>query len=143
MKKRIAVIGAGAVGGYLGGHLARTGQDVTLIDPWPEHVRPSPLHVMEFSRTEPSEPNMDIVPIFFPEPGRIIGSRYSRSFTSTCHVVMEKIPLLVPEALASIVPVQSFPRVLPAGEGGVLGGVGRGGAGGAEGEGVCGAGGGG
>jgi 2-dehydropantoate 2-reductase len=38
MGKRIAVIGAGAVGGYLGGHLARTGQDVTLIDPWPEHV---------------------------------------------------------------------------------------------------------
>jgi 2-dehydropantoate 2-reductase len=38
MKKRIAVVGAGAVGGYLGGHLARTGQDVTLIDPWPEHV---------------------------------------------------------------------------------------------------------
>ncbi|NYZ13720.1 2-dehydropantoate 2-reductase [Azospirillum sp. RWY-5-1] len=38
MGKRIAIIGAGAVGGYLGGHLARTGQDVTLIDPWPEHV---------------------------------------------------------------------------------------------------------
>ena len=38
MKKRIAVIGAGAVGGYLGGHLARTGNDVTLIDPWPEHI---------------------------------------------------------------------------------------------------------
>jgi 2-dehydropantoate 2-reductase len=38
MGKRIAVIGAGAVGGYLGGHLARTGHDVTLIDPWPEHI---------------------------------------------------------------------------------------------------------
>lgn len=38
MKKRIAVVGAGAVGGYLGGHLSRTGQDVTLIDPWPEHI---------------------------------------------------------------------------------------------------------
>ena len=38
MGKRIAVVGSGAVGGYLGGHLARTGNDVTLIDPWPEHV---------------------------------------------------------------------------------------------------------
>jgi 2-dehydropantoate 2-reductase len=38
MKKRIAIVGAGAVGCYLGGHLARTGADVTLIDPWPEHV---------------------------------------------------------------------------------------------------------
>jgi 2-dehydropantoate 2-reductase len=36
--KRIAIIGAGAVGGYVGGHLARQGLDVTLLDPWPEHV---------------------------------------------------------------------------------------------------------
>jgi 2-dehydropantoate 2-reductase len=38
MEQRIAVIGAGAVGGYVGGHLARLGHDVALIDPWPEHV---------------------------------------------------------------------------------------------------------
>jgi 2-dehydropantoate 2-reductase len=38
MGRRIAVIGAGAVGGYVGAGLADSGQDVTLIDPWPEHV---------------------------------------------------------------------------------------------------------
>src|SRR5512134_236011 len=38
MGKRIVVIGAGAVGGYVGGHLTRAGHDVTLVDPWPEHV---------------------------------------------------------------------------------------------------------
>jgi 2-dehydropantoate 2-reductase len=38
MAKRIAVVGAGAIGGYTGGHLAHNGFDVTLIDPWPEHV---------------------------------------------------------------------------------------------------------
>lgn len=38
MGQRIAVIGAGAVGGYVGGHMARNGHDVTLIDPWPEHI---------------------------------------------------------------------------------------------------------
>jgi 2-dehydropantoate 2-reductase len=38
MGKRLAFIGAGAVGGYVGGHLARAGEDVTLIDPWPEHI---------------------------------------------------------------------------------------------------------
>src|SRR6516162_1887035 len=38
MDKRIAVIGAGAIGGYTGGHLAHNGFDVTLIVPWPEHV---------------------------------------------------------------------------------------------------------
>jgi len=37
-RKRIAILGAGAVGGYVGGHLARAGEDVCLIDPWPEHV---------------------------------------------------------------------------------------------------------
>jgi 2-dehydropantoate 2-reductase len=38
MTKRIAVIGAGAIGGYTGGQLAHNGFDVTLIDPWPEHI---------------------------------------------------------------------------------------------------------
>jgi 2-dehydropantoate 2-reductase len=31
-------MGAGAVGSYVGGHLARAGEDVTLIDPWPDHI---------------------------------------------------------------------------------------------------------
>jgi len=38
MTKRIAVVGAGAIGGYTGGHLAHNGFDVTLIDPWPAHI---------------------------------------------------------------------------------------------------------
>ena len=38
MGKHIAIIGAGAVGGYVGGHLTRAGEDVTLVDPWAEHV---------------------------------------------------------------------------------------------------------
>lgn len=35
---RIAIVGAGAVGAYVGGHLAREGLDVVLIDAWPAHV---------------------------------------------------------------------------------------------------------
>jgi 2-dehydropantoate 2-reductase len=38
MAKRIAVIGAGAIGGYTGGHLAHNGFDVVLLDPWPLHI---------------------------------------------------------------------------------------------------------
>jgi 2-dehydropantoate 2-reductase len=38
MDKRVAIIGAGAVGGHTGGQMARNGIDVTFIDPWPEHV---------------------------------------------------------------------------------------------------------
>lgn len=35
---RIGVIGAGAIGGYFGGMLARFGHDVVLVDGWPAHV---------------------------------------------------------------------------------------------------------
>ena len=38
MGKRIAVMGTGALGGYVGGYFAHYGQDVTLIDFWPENV---------------------------------------------------------------------------------------------------------
>lgn len=38
MGKRIVIVGAGAVGGYTGAHMAKAGEDVTFIDPWPEHV---------------------------------------------------------------------------------------------------------
>ena len=55
MRPRIAVIGAGAVGGYVGDHLARTGQDVTLIDPWPAHVEAIRAHGLELEGVTPEE----------------------------------------------------------------------------------------
>lgn len=39
MAKRIAFVGSGAIGGYMGAHLVRSGQDVVFIDAWPEHVQ--------------------------------------------------------------------------------------------------------
>ncbi len=38
MGKKIVIVGAGAVGGYTGAHMAQAGEDVTFIDGWPEHV---------------------------------------------------------------------------------------------------------
>ncbi len=38
MGKRIAIVGVGALGGYVGGHLARAGHDVVLIDFWPANI---------------------------------------------------------------------------------------------------------
>ena len=35
---RIIIVGAGAVGAYVGGYLARDGADVSLVDGWPAHV---------------------------------------------------------------------------------------------------------
>lgn len=55
MSKRIAVVGAGAIGGYAGAHMTRAGHDVTLIDAWPEHVeamRHSGLHISGMTPAE-------------------------------------------------------------------------------------------
>src|SRR5439155_24335461 len=77
MDKRIVVVGAGAIGGYTGGNLAHNGFDVTLVDPWPEHVetirrdglslegitseesiiaRPKTLHLTELQRLAKERP---------------------------------------------------------------------------------------
>ena len=37
-KWNIAIVGAGALGGHVGGYLTKAGHRITLIDPWPEHV---------------------------------------------------------------------------------------------------------
>jgi len=55
MSKRIVVIGAGAIGGYAGGHMTRAGHDVTLVDPWPEHVEYMRKHGLQLSGMTPEE----------------------------------------------------------------------------------------
>src|SRR3978361_220749 len=55
MAKRIAVIGAGGAGGSAGAHMAAAGHDVTLIDPWPEHVEQMKAHGMEIFGMTPEE----------------------------------------------------------------------------------------
>src|SRR5882724_3913307 len=44
MGRKIAIVGAGAVGGYAGAHMVQAGEDVTFIDPWPEHVERMRAH---------------------------------------------------------------------------------------------------
>lgn len=63
MRPRIAFVGAGAVGGYVGGHLARLGHDVTLIDPWPEHVETIRARGLALSGLEAEENVTVQVPI--------------------------------------------------------------------------------
>jgi 2-dehydropantoate 2-reductase len=62
MRKRIAVVGAGAVGCYLGGHLARAGNDITLIDPWPEHIEAIRAHGLRLSGMTDEETHTVPVP---------------------------------------------------------------------------------
>ena len=48
------MVGVGAVGSYLGGWLSHTGHDVTVIDPWAEHV--AAIRKSGISVTGPHEP---------------------------------------------------------------------------------------
>ena len=49
MGHRIAIVGAGAVGAYAGAHMARDGEDVTFIDPWPANVETMKAHGLKVS----------------------------------------------------------------------------------------------
>ncbi len=53
--KRLAFIGAGALGGYVGGSFAQLGHDVTLIDPWPENVEAIRAKGLELDGVTPQE----------------------------------------------------------------------------------------
>ena len=55
MGKRIVIVGAGAVGGYVGAHLTAGGHDVTMIDPWPAHVEAMKTNGMEIYGMTPQE----------------------------------------------------------------------------------------
>src|SRR6202522_1201468 len=49
MGAKIAIMGTGAVGGYAGAHMAHAGEDVTFIDPWPEHVERMRSHGLKIT----------------------------------------------------------------------------------------------
>lgn len=55
MRKRIAVVGTGALGGYVGGYLAHHGHDVTLIDMWPEQIETIRARGLELDGITPEE----------------------------------------------------------------------------------------
>jgi 2-dehydropantoate 2-reductase len=55
MTKRIVVVGCGALGGYVGGYLARLGHDVTFVDPWPAHVETIRARGLELDGLTPEE----------------------------------------------------------------------------------------
>ncbi len=55
MTKRLAFVGAGALGGYVGGSLAQLGHDVTFIDPWPEQVEAIRAGRLELDGMTPEE----------------------------------------------------------------------------------------
>jgi 2-dehydropantoate 2-reductase len=56
MGKKIVIVGAGAVGGYTGAHMARAGEDVTFVDPWPDHVEEMRRNGLRITHHQGEEP---------------------------------------------------------------------------------------
>jgi 2-dehydropantoate 2-reductase len=52
MRRKIAIIGAGATGGYVGAHMVQANEDVTFIDPWPDHVEHMQKHGLRVSHAK-------------------------------------------------------------------------------------------
>ena len=52
MGSKIIIVGAGAVGGYTGGHMVKAGEDVTFIDTWPEHVEHMKKHGLKVTHAK-------------------------------------------------------------------------------------------
>jgi 2-dehydropantoate 2-reductase len=55
VSKRIAMVGAGALGGYVGGYFAHQGEDVTMIDMWPENIAAIRSRGLELDGVTPEE----------------------------------------------------------------------------------------
>ena len=53
--KRVVIVGAGAVGGYIGAHMTKAGHDVTMVDPWPQHVETIRTKGIQISGMTPQE----------------------------------------------------------------------------------------
>jgi len=56
MGKKIVIVGAGAVGGYTGAHMAQAGEDVTFIDAWPENVEEIKKNGLRITHHQGPEP---------------------------------------------------------------------------------------
>lgn len=76
MSKKIAIAGAGAMGSRIGTYLKQSGQDVTLLDYWKDHVHrinekgievqtENETYVVEMSATFPEEVKKHMILLFF------------------------------------------------------------------------------
>ena len=54
-RTKVAIVGTGAIGGYVGAQMARAGEDVTLIDMWPANVEALRKEGMHLTGQTPAE----------------------------------------------------------------------------------------
>ena len=82
----IVFMGAGAVGGYVGGMLSAAGEDIVLIDAWPGHVeaiRANGLMIDTPEGTIKARPRALHICDVHQLAGQSVGSRFSASNSTT------------------------------------------------------------
>lgn len=99
MGKRMVFVGAGAVGGYVGGHLARAGEDVTLIDPWPDHIEQIKQHGIHLSGTQ-GEHTVRVKALHLHEVQRLFAQPVDIAFICTKSYDTEWATMLIKQYLA-------------------------------------------
>src|SRR5688572_17797975 len=95
---KIGVIGAGAMGSVIGGRLAQSGNDVTLIDVWPDVIRSINTRGL---RIEDKDGKIDTVPIrATANPGEVGVVELAIVFVKSFHTgaaVRNALPIVGPE----------------------------------------------
>ena len=99
MGRRMVFMGAGAVGGYVGGHIARAGEDVTLIDPWPEHIEYIKHHGIHLGGTQ-GEHTVPVKALHLHEVQRLFKEPVDVAFICTKSYDTEWATMLIKQYLA-------------------------------------------
>jgi 2-dehydropantoate 2-reductase len=96
----VAFVGAGAIGCYVGGRMALAGIDVTLIDPWGEHVDTIRRDGVTLSGTQ-GEANVRVHALHVHEVQRLIEKPIDVAFVTVKSYDTEWSTLLVRDYLAT------------------------------------------
>ena len=122
---KLGILGAGAIGGVIGGYLARAGQDVTLIDTWPANIdqikaygltvtaveeeftaNPTALHLGEVSAARPA---FDAVFLSFKSSDTSWAARFIEPFIAPGGFIVSAQNSINEDAIAAEV---GWPRVM-------------------------------
>ncbi len=117
---KIGVLGVGAIGGIIGGYLARAEHDVTLVDQWPaniEHIRANGITVTTFDQgpftaqagtlhlgeVAAARPSFDVVVLAVKSYDTLWGSKFIEPYLAPGGYIMSAQNSINEDAIASVV----------------------------------------
>ena len=107
MSERLGFVGAGAMGSFVGGMLAKAGHDVTLVDGWPEHVSRIKAQGLVITDTR-GRTEVDVAALHIHEVQRLIATPLDVGFIAAKAYDSEWAAALVKDYLVPGAPVVSL-----------------------------------